>query len=365
MSAAKPAAVMPSLAHLSADDFQHVYEPQEDTWLLCDALLSQEQVLRKCAPTLVVEIGPGSGSVCTYLVNLLARKNVDSHTSCAPPWTIACDLNPRAAQATLATARANGAGAVIDAVRCDLVGPLLQRAAGAVDVLLFNPPYVPSPPEEIPLHYYIRNGLARACSSSNNSSSIALIDKHDVHDGASSSCYSTDGRETSHAGRHDSEATDDDVREMKPSASALPDFDDANDPERARCLAAGAWAGGEDGRAVIDRVLPLVPALLSRPCGLMYMIALEDNKWVHAAGRRRQPVQSFPVDARGGGFTITYNKRAPLHYPLVFSVCRPTEIARILSKSGLVTARVAARKAANEHLMVLRIAWRDNPHLAK
>lgn len=50
-------AIMPRLDHLSSEDFLHVYEPQEDTWLLCDALLAEQSLLRASAPTLALEIG--------------------------------------------------------------------------------------------------------------------------------------------------------------------------------------------------------------------------------------------------------------------------------------------------------------------
>lgn len=52
-----PAAIMPSLGHLTTEDFLHVYEPQEDTWLFVDSLLAQSKVLRQLNPSLVVEIG--------------------------------------------------------------------------------------------------------------------------------------------------------------------------------------------------------------------------------------------------------------------------------------------------------------------
>lgn len=38
-----------------------------------------------------------------------------------------------------------------------------------------------------------------------------------------------------------------------------------------------AWAGGLDGRQVIDRVLPLIPRILS-PDGVFYLITVEENQ---------------------------------------------------------------------------------------
>lgn len=45
---------------------------------------------------------------------------------CAPV-ALACDLNPMACSATLATASANGVGDCVDVVRCDMFSGLLPR----------------------------------------------------------------------------------------------------------------------------------------------------------------------------------------------------------------------------------------------
>jgi hypothetical protein len=37
---------------------------------------------------------------------------------------------------------------VVDPTRCDLLSPLLARARGKIDVLIFNPPYVPTEEDE-------------------------------------------------------------------------------------------------------------------------------------------------------------------------------------------------------------------------
>ena len=40
---------------------------------------------------------------------------------------------------------------------------------------------------------------------------------------------------------------------------------------------AAAWAGGVDGREVTDRLLPLVPALLTPVTGRFYLVAIDEN----------------------------------------------------------------------------------------
>ncbi|KAF0926176.1 hypothetical protein E2562_022014 [Oryza meyeriana var. granulata] len=95
---------------------------------------------------------------------------------------------PRRGKATL---EAHGVHA--DLVATDIVSGLEKRLHGLVDVVVVNPPYVPTPEEEIKC-----NGIA------------------------------------------------------------------------------SSWAGGLNGRQVIDRILPAVRELLSER-GWLYMIALEDN----------------------------------------------------------------------------------------
>ena len=86
---------VPSLDHATFDDWNRVYEPSEDTFLLLDALFADRAALR--ASKTIVEIGPGSGVVATYLAKL-TRNNV-----------LAVDINEAACALTMRTADANGA----------------------------------------------------------------------------------------------------------------------------------------------------------------------------------------------------------------------------------------------------------------
>ena len=106
---------------------------------------------------------------------------------------MATDLNPSAATATSNTLKSHNADLYTDILVTDLTSGLLPRLEGAIDFLIFNPPYVPTPDEEVE-----RGGIA------------------------------------------------------------------------------AAWAGGYRGRKVIDRVLPLVPKLLS-PKGEWVLVTVPDN----------------------------------------------------------------------------------------
>ncbi len=142
-------------------DFEHVYEPDADSWLLIDSLTAEVQSGAIGRPTVALEIGCGSGAVITHLaLQLNAHGQQDqrqqktqvsslpsnsSLTSCA---YFATDINPRAVRLAARTAAHNRVPH-IEFVQTAFVDALLPRLARAVDVLVFNPPYVPTPPEEM------------------------------------------------------------------------------------------------------------------------------------------------------------------------------------------------------------------------
>ena len=107
------------------------------------------------------------------------------------------DINKDAIRITKSTAMMNGLSPDDDmrAIQCDLASELLENLENNVDVLIFNPPYVPTPDEEV---------------------------------------GSTTGIEAS-------------------------------------------WAGGTDGRVVLDRALPQIARLLAYPHGVAYVVVVDDN----------------------------------------------------------------------------------------
>ncbi|CAG0919880.1 unnamed protein product [Notodromas monacha] len=168
----------PDLSHFSANDYERLYEPAEDSFLLLDALEADLAWLRGAAkPWLCLEIGCGSGIISAAISNL-------PHG----PLCFATDISNFACQAAPKTARPR----LVETVESDLSFCFQPRLGGKVDLLVFNPPYVP---------------------------------------------------------------TDDDEVQVD---------------------TARRWAGGENGRRVIDRLLPDVHELLS-PGGRFYLVALAQN----------------------------------------------------------------------------------------
>ncbi|XP_030310027.1 methyltransferase N6AMT1 isoform X1 [Calypte anna] len=213
---AAPELPTPRYEHLGPQGpFRDVYEPAEDTFLLLDALERDAAGLREARVEVCLEIGSGSGVVSTFLASSIIGSSA---------VYICTDINPMAAYCTLETALLNNVH--LQPVITDLVKGLTPRLNGKVDLLLFNPPYVVTPSEEVESH----------------------------------------GIEAS-------------------------------------------WAGGKNGREVMDRVFPLVPDLLS-PGGLFYLVTIKENN--------------------------------------------PDEILEIMKKYGLEGTQVLSRQAGEEMLTILK-----------
>ncbi|ACO70183.1 predicted protein, partial [Micromonas commoda] len=166
-----------------------VYEPAEDSFLLVDTLVAEwDARLANDPPRCALEVGSGTGYVIASAAVLMRDSGLDDFRCHAT------DVNPDAVACTRATADAHGVGDYVTVIQCDLLGPLRERLRGKVDLLLFNPPYVLTPSEEV-----AAGGIA------------------------------------------------------------------------------AAWAGGKDGREVLDRLLPDVADVLA-PGGTFLLLLLHDNK---------------------------------------------------------------------------------------
>mmetsp|Transcript_24536 Transcript_24536/g.45403 ORF Transcript_24536/g.45403 Transcript_24536/m.45403 type:complete len:278 (-) Transcript_24536:100-933(-) len=207
-----PTARMPSLDHLCMADFEVVYEPSDDSFLLVDAL-AMEFVSGAKGPKgdsvkRTLEIGCGTGVATVYLAQVL-RQQVKCEQGALKQEKLdlvrehyMTDINEAALRIGRTTAEANGIPLdCIKGLKCDLATPLLGSLGGLIDVLIFNPPYVPTPDDEV-------GGTGIEAS----------------------------------------------------------------------------WAGGTNGRLVVDRALPQIAQLLSWPNGVAYMITVDDNMPEQIAG---------------------------------------------------------------------------------
>uniref|UniRef100_A0A1I8J9L8 Methyltransferase HEMK2 n=1 Tax=Macrostomum lignano TaxID=282301 RepID=A0A1I8J9L8_9PLAT len=129
----------PDTNHAGKGDFTTVYPASEDSFLFLDCLDSQADYLRqKLKPSVSVEIGCGSGVISAHLVqHVLSDSSGVSGSSCA---CLCTDLNPAAALCTAVTC------CQLMPVASDLAGCL---RSGCADLVLANPPYVPTPDDEV------------------------------------------------------------------------------------------------------------------------------------------------------------------------------------------------------------------------
>lgn len=130
----------PDLSHLNSSDYDHVYEPAEDSFALLDALENDISLLRSLHTLpMILEIGSGTGIVSTFLQQSIFEQSLHLCT----------DINALACQVTRQTSSFNMAGSkstILDSVRASLSHGLRLRS---VDLIVFNPPYVPTCESEI------------------------------------------------------------------------------------------------------------------------------------------------------------------------------------------------------------------------
>ena len=124
-------------------DFDQVYEPAEDSFLLLDALekdleimLNQDQQ-KNSSPVFCLEIGSGSGIISTGLASVLPNSMI-----------FACDINPQACLASQKTSEINETAKNQSIIRMDFLN-FFPFCDGKIDLLVCNPPYVATNDDEL------------------------------------------------------------------------------------------------------------------------------------------------------------------------------------------------------------------------
>lgn len=115
-------------------DYDKVYEPSEDSFLLLDCFEEDLAFLQKRfsgSIPLVTEIGTGSGIVTSFIQQHILPGSI----------FITTDINPHACRTVLKTVHHNSASANIDSCQMSLTTGIRRET---IDVLVFNPPYVPA-----------------------------------------------------------------------------------------------------------------------------------------------------------------------------------------------------------------------------
>ncbi|MCC4768244.1 methyltransferase [Methanosarcina sp. DH1] len=127
-------------ARIKLGDTDLVYEPAEDSFLLADAALKEAKPGMR-----ILEIGTGSGFVSAVLLANLKEIRL-----------VATEINPHAARC----AKMNG----VEVIRTDLFRGIKSKNPETLfDLILFNPPYLPTSEEEkVPgwLNYAFDGGIS-------------------------------------------------------------------------------------------------------------------------------------------------------------------------------------------------------------
>lgn len=117
-------------------DYNYVYEPYEDSFLLLDLLeqdldFLQSRFSRPQVP-IILEIGSGSGIVTAFIHKHILPRSL----------SFSSDINAHACYATAATWTENNCGNLpgLAVMRASLASSMRPRV---IDLLVFNPPYVP------------------------------------------------------------------------------------------------------------------------------------------------------------------------------------------------------------------------------
>jgi len=231
----------PSTSHV---DYDRIYEPAEDSYLLLDTLSLPDETAFLTArftsspAPLICEVGTGSGVVLAFLTanahTIFGRSDILS---------LGTDLNSFACEATSKTVKQaikdrtqhdkdgfhHATPHFLGSVNTDLTSALLPNQ---IDVLIFNPPYVPAPMPDLSDSALHRTGTEQMSRS---------------------------------------EAFDRDSH-----------------------LLSLSYAGGEDGMEVTNKLFDQLPDILSPERGVAYVLLCAQNKPQEIAAR----ISSWP-----GGWT--------------------------------------------------------------
>ena len=256
-----PYNTLPSLSHLTYKDYNNIYEPREDSYLLLDVLKHQygnpaSPGFARHTPSRVVEVGCRSGIISVGLGMLLSAQlpsveitmtDINSHAISASKQTVANNQTTLSSSTQFTFELADITAAT-------------PPPTPSTDIIIFNPPYVPTPTEEVflPSRFPLSTTAAAAADT----------------------CCVGD-------------------------------------------VISAAWAGGVDGMEVTNVALPILKRSLTPATGSLFLVVVDDNRprlicdwWVRGGP---PPEMTELVETKvenaidmppGGGFEVVGRRQA-------------------------------------------------------
>ncbi|KAF7455848.1 hemK methyltransferase family member 2 [Cryptosporidium felis] len=134
---------MVNLGFTRKGDWEEVYEPSEDTFLMEDALRQERESILRLGPRVVCELGCGSGYLTASLLEMLRGLGKE-----VAPIAYMIDVNRKALDMSERMITNNIEAGTAERLQMSLFSNL-KRGGRMFDLVVFNPPYVPSSDEEL------------------------------------------------------------------------------------------------------------------------------------------------------------------------------------------------------------------------
>lgn len=139
------------LSFATKGDWEEVYEPSEDTFLMEDVLESDRKCITEMKPCFICEVGCGSGYLTSCLLSILKGGNDETSRKMPLPLSFMTDVNIKALRLSRKLLKHNHPEVAVELVQMNLFSSLRANNPGRYyfDIVIFNPPYVPSSNREL------------------------------------------------------------------------------------------------------------------------------------------------------------------------------------------------------------------------
>ena len=284
---------LPYLDHIDQSEFQYIYEPSDDTFLLMDTLYSDLPQIMASSPSICLEIGSGSGCVSAVLSreminykcnnkNNAGKEDHNDHNKREGSTSFPISRPLLATSSTAANNSNNNGGIQTNENSCGRNQDDNEKKEKKMmkqrnnNCIFFATDINP------------RATLATKQTGLHNSVGVIDVIRTDLVSSLSHQL-----------------AFKVDILLFNPPYVPTPEEEIGGDGISA------AWAGGKDGRVVIDRFLPMVKDLLAPHKGRLYLVLVKEN--------------------------------------------RPAEIASYFQNQGMTAQIINSRKARNERLSIMLV----------